>query len=356
MARVLVIGGGLAGLTSAFALLRARHSVCVVEAAETYGGQIATERDAGYVVEHGAEGFVAKSEAVPRLAADVGVAEELAGQLQLRSFGVRGGALHELAPGEAATMLGFQVPREELGSGIRTFARGMGSLIDALRRALAAQVELRSGFEVDSLTRLPRGYRLRTQDGAQLDGERVVIATSARAAARLLLPLCGPVAEPLRTAPVMSSVTVSLGYPRESVGHALEASGFVVASEEQRHGLRACAFSSSKFAGRAPADKACLRVFFRPDASEINVLSDAKYVERAHGFLAPLLGITSLPERSWVSRWADALPVFDAAHQSAIAQLTTALAGSGIAVSGSAFHGAGIDAAVRSALSVAERL
>jgi oxygen-dependent protoporphyrinogen oxidase len=356
MARVVIVGGGLSGLTSAWALSRARHSVCVVEANEAYGGQISTERTAGYVIEHGAEGFVARSEAVPRLAAQVGIESELIGQAIMRSLGVRGGSLTELAPGEAATLLGFQVPREELGSGIRSFSRGMGSLIEALRRALAARVDFRPGFRVDTLTRLERGYRLKTEDGAQLDADRVVIATSARAASRLLTPVCGPAAAPLRAANAASSVTVSLGYDRASIEHPLDATGFVVATDDQVDGLRACTFVSSKFEARAPADKACLRVFFRPLDTEIHVLSDAKYAQRAHAYLEPLLGIRAQPERTWVSRWPDALPVFDASHKQSVAELTTALTRSGIALAGSAFHGSGIDAAVQSALSLPDRL
>lgn len=356
MARVAVIGGGLSGLTSAFALLNARHSVCVVEASEAYGGQIFTELSGGYVIEHGAEGFVARSEALPKLAQRLGIEGELAGQSIMRSLGLKDGSLRELAPGEAASLLGFQVPREELGSGVRTFSRGMGMIIDALRRALAAQVELRSGFQVDSLTRLARGYRLKSEDGAHLDADRVVIATSARGAARLLTPVCGPAAAQLKTANTVSSVTVSLGYDRAAVAHPLDATGFVVATEDQRDGLRACTFVSSKFAARAPDGKVCLRAFFRPRDSEINMISDAKYAQRAHAFLEPLLGISAQPERTWVSRWTNALPVFDAAHKAAVAQLTTALSGSGIALAGSAFHGSGIDAAVQSAQSVSERL
>lgn len=356
MARVAVIGGGLAGLTSAFALLRARYSVCVVEAGEAYGGQISTEHSAGYVIEHGAEGFIARSEAVPKLAAQLGIEDELVGQALIRSLGLKDGAMRELAPGEAASLLGFQVARGELGSGIRTFARGMGTIIDGLRRALAAQVELRSGFQVDSLTRLGRGYRLKTQDGAQLDAECVVVATSARVAARLLTPMCGPAAAQLKAANTLSSVTISLGYDRASIAHPLDATGFVVATEEQKHGLRACTFVSSKFDARAPEGKACLRAFFRPLDAEVNLISDAKYTQRAHAFLEPVLGISAPPERTWASRWTNALPVFDAAHEAAVAQLTTALSGSGIVLAGSAFHGAGIDAAVQSALTVTDRL
>jgi oxygen-dependent protoporphyrinogen oxidase len=50
-----------------------------------------------------------------------------------------------------------------------------------------------------------------------------------------------------------------------------------------------------------------------------------------------------------VSRWVDALPVFDDAHRAAVAALERALAPRSIALAGSAFHGSGIDAAVRSA-------
>ncbi len=356
MARVAVIGGGLAGLTSAFTLLRARHSVCVLEGAESMGGQIATELTGGYVIEHGAEGFVAKSEAVPRLARDLGIEDALIGQLTLRGLGLRAGTLRELAPGEAATLLGFQVSREDLGSGIKSFRYGMGELISALQRALAAQVELRTGFHVESLTRTERGYRVRSRDGGHLDVDRVVIATSARAASRLLVPLCGPAASPLRDASTLSSVTVSLAYPRRAVTHPLDATGFVIATEDQQHGLRACTFVSSKFESRVPEDKVCLRAFFRPADTEISMLADATFVQRAHTFLTPLLGIQAPADRSWVARWADALPVFDPGHRDVISQLTTALAGSGIALAGSAFHGSGIDAAVRSASSVGERL
>jgi oxygen-dependent protoporphyrinogen oxidase len=356
MARVAVIGGGLSGLVSALALLRARHSVFVVESGETFGGQIRTERSDGYVIELGAEGFIATSEALPRLAAELGIAADLIGQRQTRSLAYRAGTLHELKPGEAAAFLGFQVAREDTGAGIKSFREGMGQLIYGLRRALEAQVEQRPGFNVEALRRRERGYRLRSVDGAMLDADRVVIATSARAAAQLLAPVCGPAANPLLKAPTLSSVTVSLAYAQSAVRHPLDASGFVVATEDQRHGLRACTFVSSKFEARAPSGKVCLRAFFRPAPSEISVVTDNRYAQRAHEFLAEVLGIAGEPERSWVSRWPDALPVFEPGHQAAVAQLTTALAGSRIALAGSAFHGAGIDAAVRSALAVGERL
>ena len=49
-----------------------------------------------------------------------------------------------------------------------------------------------------------------------------------------------------------------------------------------------------------------------------------------------------------MSRWPDALPVFTDGYQAVVAAAEAALAPHAIVLAGSAFHGAGIDAAVRS--------
>src|SRR4051794_22069625 len=115
--RIGIVGGGLAGLTVALRRAAAGDRVLLLEASARLGGQLWTEQRDGFVVEHGAEGFVARSEAVPALAAAVGVAGALIDQRATRSWGYDGAGLVELGPGEAAAFLGFQVPRDELGRG-----------------------------------------------------------------------------------------------------------------------------------------------------------------------------------------------------------------------------------------------
>lgn len=356
MARIVVIGGGLAGLCAAHKLTRMRHSVLVVEAEPRWGGQIQTETRAGYVVELGAEGYVARSEAIPKLARELGVEGELVGQVETRSLGYRGGALHVLEPGESASFLGFQVAKGDLGQGIRTLKSGMGALIDALAGKLAGTVELRSGFRVQHIERRARGYAVHAEGGASVHADRVVVATSARAAATVLSPVVGSAAQDLSHVTANSSVNVSLAYPREAIAHALDATGCVIANEDQLHGVRACVFASSKFAGRAPEGFANLRVFFRPDPRELKMLADATYVQRAREVLERLLGALPAPLHSWVARWPDALPVFDDVSKRIIGDLEIALKGSGIALASSAFHGTGVDGAVRSGLSIDQRL
>jgi protoporphyrinogen/coproporphyrinogen III oxidase len=356
VATVVVIGAGLAGLTAAYRL-GAQHEVLVLEAGNRLGGQIHTELDRGFVVERGGEGFVARSAAVPALAGDLGMPRtELIGQAQLRSYGYDGAELRELRPGEAATLLGFQVPQEELGKGIRSLRRGMGSLIWALAGNLGPRAAISLETPVAALETRGAELTVVAANGRTLPADGVVVATSAAAAAVLLDPIAGESARALAGAKVVSSVTVELAYPRDAIAHALDGSGFVVALSAQQQGLRACTFTSAKFIDRAPPDTASLRLFFRPDAGELAALADDAWIARARAGLARVIAVRGEPLRAWVSRWPDALPVFDDAHRGAVAALERALAPRPIALAGSALHGSGIDAAVRSAEQAAETL
>src|SRR5882672_4085212 len=119
MSRIGIIGGGLAGLTVAYRRLLAGDSVVLFEAAPRVGGQLWTELEAGFVIEHGAEGFVARSQAIPVLARDLGIGDALIGQSTFKSYGWNGSSLAALAPGQAGASLGFQVAKDELGQGIK---------------------------------------------------------------------------------------------------------------------------------------------------------------------------------------------------------------------------------------------
>jgi oxygen-dependent protoporphyrinogen oxidase len=73
--------------------------------------------------------------------------------------------------------------------------------------------------------------------------------------------------------------------------------------------------------------------------------SDGFLVERgAEGFVARSELVPKL-----VSSWPNALPVFSDAHRGAVQAIEAALPAHQVLLAGSAFHGAGIDAAVRSA-------
>ena len=349
MQRIAVIGGGIAGLTVALRRATAGDQVVLFEAGAQVGGQLASETRAGFVVEHGAEGFVARSEAVPALAALAGIADHVVEQLEQRSFRFDGSALVELAPGEAGRLLGFQVPTDELGRGIRSFWHGMAELPERLALALAGQVEFELNHAVKSLAPHTDGVTLQDAAGKARDFSAAIIATTARSAATLLGDAFGPTARALHESALVSSLTVTLAFRRDAIAHPLDGTGFIVPEPEQLGGVRAVTFSSSKLPNRAPASHALLRLFFRPTDHDLRALSDGAWIERAERALGLALPLTGSAEQGFVSRWPNALPVFDAAHRERVAALEAALLGRRIWLAGAAFHGSGIDAAIRSA-------
>jgi oxygen-dependent protoporphyrinogen oxidase len=353
--RIAVIGGGIAGLTVALRRVAAGDRVVLFEASSRLGGQLRSEAQGGFVVEHGAEGFVARSEAVPALAADAAIFDELVEQLLQQSFCYESGKLIALAPGEAGRLLGFQVATEELGRGIRSFRRGMGQLPEQLSSKLASNVEFRLSTPVESVMPHASGVTVTTARLAE-DFDAVVVATTARSAAALLGEAFGADAQALADASLLSSLTVTLAFRREHIAHPLDGTGFIVPAPEQLAGARAVTFASSKLPERAPEGYALLRVFFRPRADELAELSDAAWVERAERALGQALSLSGASEQAWVSRWPDALPVFDDAHRARIRALERALEPVRIRLAGAAFHGSGIDAAIRSANATAAAL
>lgn len=75
--RVLVIGGGVAGLVAALDCARVGIRVTVVESAERAGGSVATETVAGIRVDTGAESFATRQGTVRKLVDGLGLADSV---------------------------------------------------------------------------------------------------------------------------------------------------------------------------------------------------------------------------------------------------------------------------------------
>jgi protoporphyrinogen/coproporphyrinogen III oxidase len=356
-----IVGGGLSGLALAHRCVAPNREVTVFEADARLGGQIHSERvtlpDGALVIEHGAEGFVANSAAAEQLARDLGIEGHLVLQQENLSFAFDGEKTSELLPGEAARLLGFQVPKQELGRGIRSLAEGTGQLTDALAAALAAapQAQVLVSTAVHSLERAARGWRLIGENGPLQEVETLALATTARAAGRLLEPHLGELAQRLAAVPTLSSVNVSLAYTSASLP-ALRGSGFVAVGGAQTGGLRACSYSSLKLPGRATPGYCVLRAFFRPEPEDLASLPDSLWVARAAAAVRAALGVEAEPVVARVARWANALPVHQAPVREVVLEVERALEGQALHLVGSAFHGSGIDAALRSVDTLAARL
>lgn len=107
--RIVIIGGGISGLSSAFYVLRqARESgrqvqVTIVEEAPQLGGKIDTLHKEGFVIEKGPDSFLARKRAIVDLAVDLGIEQELTAQNPngRKSYILRGGKLHPMPQADA---------------------------------------------------------------------------------------------------------------------------------------------------------------------------------------------------------------------------------------------------------------
>ena len=98
---VVVVGGGIAGLTAALELAEAGVAVTVVEASDRFGGKIATNRVDGLVVEAGADSFLSTKPAGLALAERLGIGDRLVNSKtdDRRTFVWSRGQLRELPEG-----------------------------------------------------------------------------------------------------------------------------------------------------------------------------------------------------------------------------------------------------------------
>lgn len=352
---MIVIGAGLTGLAVAARLVGAGRPVQIFEASSRAGGQIDTVRQDGVVVELGAEGFVARSRAVVALCELLGAEGSLIDQLTTDTYAVEPSGLVLLPPGEAARRLGFQVPPEELGRGIRSLSRGMGELIEALEKHVGRE-RIQFGARVAALSSVGSAPCVHLEDGRSEAAGAVVVAVPAHAAAAVLRAEHSGPGAALGSARLLSNVSVNLLYAASQFRDYPAGSGLIFPERFASVGLRAVSLVDHKFPGRISAGQALLRVFFRPTPEMAQTYTDERFVAEAAGAIASVLPVSGEPRRSWVSRWNDALPVFTPEFRESVAAADAALQARGIHLAGSAFHGAGIDAAVASAERVASRL
>lgn len=77
--RVIIVGGGVTGLTLAYRLTKLGRAVTLIEARPTLGGNIRTERADGFVIEGGPDSFVAAKPEAAALCRELGLGDRLIG-------------------------------------------------------------------------------------------------------------------------------------------------------------------------------------------------------------------------------------------------------------------------------------
>lgn len=445
---IAVLGGGMAGLAAAHALVvDGRARVTVLEADRRLGGKVRSERIAGTAIDVGAESLLTREPAAIELCGELGLQGELvAPRAASTAVWVRGG-LRELrgnvlgglpdgvmpllragilSPGGVArAALDLALPTTRIdgdGSvgelvGRRLGRQALDRLVDPLLgtiyaadseelslRATAPQLE-RLVNEHRSLIRglrasrpplrdgppflgLPGGLerivaRLRERLGeaelrcgavatrlSQIEDRRyllagvgfepfaadgVVIATPAGPAAGILGAASPAASALLRGIRYSSTVVATLRYPPRALP-APAVSGFFVPRGERRL-LGACTALSAKWPHLTARGETWLRCSIgRREAGRALRLDDAKLIELVMAELREALGARRGPTASHVTRWEQALPVYEPGHLERVERIERELLLlPGVVLAGAAYRGMGVPQCVAQGRAAAER-
>ncbi len=466
--RVVVLGGGVAGLAVAHALEHPQAgvppvAVTVLEAADQVGGNLRTTHDAGFTVEWGPNGFLDSEPATLALSSRIGLDGELlrSEDASRRRFIYHDGKMREVpltpagflgcdlfSTAAKARVLGeiFVPRRADLGRaaedpatdetvhafGVRRLGRDFAEIMldpmvrgitggDCRRVSLAAAFPRMVELERDhgglfralavigrQRKRERRAADKRRDDGAPSPSPKGVltgfcggmttlpraIAEQLRGPVRLAWLVAsivrrdggwwvtaadgrceGPFAAVVDASPAHAAakhqgdpevrsllagirynplVVTAVAFDHTQVRHALDGFGMLTPSREKRP-LLGVLWDSSTWRHRAPTGKHLLRCM-SGDPGWLD-LDDEEIVHRTVAELDRIYGVRGEPERAWVFRHPQAIAEYEVGHLARLAALDRALARTpGVFLAGSSYRGIAVNACLKDAAPVADRV
>jgi oxygen-dependent protoporphyrinogen oxidase len=228
-----------------------------------------------------------------------------------------------------------------------TLKNGLGELIEKLRPS----ADVIHGT-VEDLQRNPFGFRARV-NGDWMETDNVVLAAPAGDCAKVLGSLHPGLAGLLSDIPYTSSITIALGYRKDTFDHPLNGHGFLVPKLERQY-LMGCTWVGNKFNHRVPDDMVLLRCFVGGNGL---VLTDDELVAAARNELRRIMGVQAGPVFNSVARWPNAMAQYTVGHQQRVERIQAIVETiPGLHLAGNAYRGIGIPDCVKMGKDAADRI
>ncbi len=242
---------------------------------------------------------------------------------------------------------------------LHSFGPGMGALVDALSAELDRdpQAEVVRGADVAALARDGDRWRVTWPGGAHDGFDAVVEAAPAHAAAGHVRGLDPALADDLAAIPYAPMAVIALGYRRQDVGHDLNGFGLLVPGREKRN-LLGVLWSSSIFPGLAPEGRVLLRAMAGGAGNPgVMDLDDEALVELTVADLRGFLDLRGRPELVHIIRHRRAIAQYVPGHLARLKRIdAAAVRHGGLWFSGSAYRGIAVNACVKEAEALADKV
>lgn len=245
------------------------------------------------------------------------------------------------------------------------FPGGMMSIIHALSANTRADYVFEA--EVVSIEMGRKRWRVFTADGRKFKADDIVIATPAHAAARLLRPLDGMLADALAGIPYADVANVTFVYPTSAIDRKWKGTGFLVPAVDSRF-IVGCTWMDQKW-GRGvliPSGNGY------PEGDEVTIIrtsvgrhgdnawltmDDDTIVDKVHAELVQAMGIKAKPLRAKVQRWPAAMPQYTVGHADRLSTIDARIElHPGLHITGAGYRGIGVAACLTKSQAVAQRI
>jgi len=221
---------------------------------------------------------------------------------------------------------------------------GMSVLIDSLVDFLPDGCLL-SNRSVEKIREgvIGRKWDIVCSDKTVLSADAVILAVPAKYAASMVSEVSTILSDRLASITYATTTVVNLVYRRQDIPHLLDGFGFVVPKTEKRH-VRACTFSSIKFANRTPDSETLLRAFVASSNANDSELEQLVFKD-----LNYFLGVNAEPISSIVYRHATGIPQYAVGHGEIVRDIELAVSRiPQLALAGNAYGGVGIPDCIES--------
>ena len=248
------------------------------------------------------------------------------------------------------------------GPVFQTFRGGYAELYEALADKSRAKIYLDTF--ISGITREGEKFRLAGAPGDTAPFDRVLVATPAPTAARLLPKVAPRAAERLKSVKLAASAVVGLKFESDTdpAGNALpQNSGILVATDQDDVHAKAFTLSSRKWPHLAERGGALVRASFGRFGDDAIVRAEEDDLvdyalddlQRLTGFDGRAAGVAEI----FTQRWFGGLPRFDAGHLETVAGVRGALAATpGIDATGAWAGGVGVPNVIADARAAAARI
>ena len=229
-----------------------------------------------------------------------------------------------------------------------SFEGGMLRLTNAMADA-AGRDHMRTGVTASRIDREGNGWRVHLDDGSEVTGGSLIVATESWAAEELLRPVDSGIANALSGIGHSSSATISIAFHEAEVGIDMNAFGVLCPLIEGRS-LMAATFSSTKWPGRAPEGKVLFRGFVGgPHNQAIMAETDERLVDIVLAELRDILGVKGDPLLTRVFRWERGMPQYTLGHLDRVGAIEEGCADiPGLAIAGGSYRGVGVPNCIES--------